>query len=331
MPRSRISARVSGCTNAPPPVAITARPGLVDQPGDHPPLAVAEVGLAEALRRSPGWSSARRFSISSSASTKRQSSSAASRLPDGRLADAHHPDQHHRPVDPARRALRLARARDRGLVDVHCSAAYRWARPRASKRLCGEGRRVRTIAADARADGLADGRRWLLLVLAIVLAMPGSTAGASRCAMIAQPVPMPERAAMKARPRFCAGAALALSSAWRWRRTPRNRCCRPVSTSRRAGAAQPGSGARARTGPPTARADRTAGQRDIVAGGPAAAGPGRRVAGTAAARGNRCRDKPASARGARGDVARRARRAARAQAQVRHSARRAPLGGAGRR
>ena len=104
IPRSRISARVSGLTNAPPPVAITPR-RFLHQPRDHAALAVAEIRLAEALedlRHAHRGGILDRFVGIDEVGLEHRGELAA----DGRLADSHQPDQHHRPVEPARRARR---------------------------------------------------------------------------------------------------------------------------------------------------------------------------------------------------------------------------------
>ena len=120
---SRISARVSALQKAPPPVAITLPAArLLDQPGDHPALAVAEIGLAESLE-DLGDGHPRGFLDLLVGIDESEVQRRGKALADAGLADAHHADQHHRPVNPPRQRLDFACGR-RGAVDLHCSAAY---------------------------------------------------------------------------------------------------------------------------------------------------------------------------------------------------------------
>ncbi len=122
----RISARVSAATNAPPPVAMTFG-GPLDQPGDDAALAVAEMGLAEALEDLGDRQAAGALDLGVGID-ERQAEPRRQPPPDGRLARPHQPDEDDRPH--AARAPAGGRELPSGFLRRTPRSAYAIHRPR---------------------------------------------------------------------------------------------------------------------------------------------------------------------------------------------------------
>ena len=98
--RSFSSSRVRGSTKAPPPVAMTPN-RAVDQPRHQPPLAVAEILLAEAFE-DLGGAVAGGVLDRGIAVDERQAQPLGEALADSRFTGAHQADQDDWPVEALR-------------------------------------------------------------------------------------------------------------------------------------------------------------------------------------------------------------------------------------
>ncbi len=96
---------------------------VVEQPRDHAPLAVAEMGLAVFVE-DVAHAHLRRLLDLLVGVGEGKIEQLRELAPDGRLADAHHADEHHGPVDA--RGERLDRAVGKAAgFDGHCRMRYR--------------------------------------------------------------------------------------------------------------------------------------------------------------------------------------------------------------